>query len=316
MKNYFGIDVGGTFIKGAIIMENGEIIAKDKIPTESDKGGEKIVENVAALCKKLLSTANMTLSDIESLGMGVPGMIDTEGGVVVKSGNLGLRNFEIRKKTEEALGLTVRISNDANLAALGEMKYGFGGRYKNVFFVTLGTGVGSGIIIDGKLYEGNRGAGAEFGHVVMKIGGEPCKCGRRGCLEAYASATALIRETKKAMQLHPDSKLWELGSLDAVDGKSAFDYKDTDVYAKEVVDAYVEMLSAALTNVANLLRPEAIIIGGGISAQGESLINPIKERISKEIFAGGENSPAVEILPAKLGNDAGCLGAAALAIAE
>ncbi len=311
MKNYFGIDVGGTFIKGAIIREDGEIVAKDKIPTESCLGGDRIVENVLTLCNTLLSLANMTVSDISAIGMGVPGMIDTVGGTVVKSANLGLRNFEIKRKVEERLGLPMKISNDANLAALGEMKYGYGGKYQNIFFITLGTGVGSGIIIDGKLCEGNRGAGAEFGHVVIKMDGEPCKCGRRGCIEAYASATALIRETKKAMQLHPDSKLWELGTLDAVDGKSAFDYKDSDIYAKEVVDNYIEILSAAITNVANLLRPEAIILGGGVSAQGDSLINPIKEHLGKELFAGDETSPAVEILIAKLGNDAGCLGAAA-----
>ncbi len=311
MKNYFGIDIGGTYIKGAIINEAGSIIAKDKIATESALGEDRIIDNLVTLSTALLKSANMSLSDITALGMGVPGMIDTEDGAVVKSGNLGLRNFKIRKRVEERLSLPVRVSNDANLAALGEMRYGFGGKYKNVVFITLGTGVGSGIIIDGKLYEGNRGAGAELGHVVVKMGGEPCTCGRRGCIEAYASATALIRETKKAMQSHPDSKLWELGSLDAVDGKSAFDYAPSDIYAREVVESYIEVLSSAITNIANLLRPEAIIIGGGVSAQGDGLINPIKEYLAKEVFAGGENSPSVEILVAKLGNDAGCLGAAA-----
>ncbi len=311
MKHYFGIDIGGTYIKGAIVDESGNILIKDKVPTESNLGGDKIVENVELLCNTLLLGAKMKLSDISAIGIGVPGMINTEEGIVVKSGNLGLRNFEIKKKVTEKIPLPCKVSNDANIAALGEMKYGYGGKYKNVFFITLGTGVGSGIIIDGKLYEGNRGAGAEFGHVVMKIGGEPCKCGRRGCIEAYASATALIRETKKAMQNHKDSKLWELGSIDAVDGKSAFDFAERDVYAKAVVDEYVEILSAGITNIANLLRPEAIIIGGGVCAQGDNLLNPIKEYLSKEIFAGGENSPAVEILTAKLANDAGCLGAAA-----
>ena len=253
----------------------------------------------------------MKKADISALGMGVPGMIDSEAGVVIATNNLGWKNYGIAKKMEEAVELPVKISNDANAAALGEMKFGFGGVYKNIILLTLGTGVGGGIIIDGKIVEGNCGAGAELGHSVIAIGGERCTCGRRGCLEAYASATAIIRDTRREMEAHRDSKLWEVGSLDAVNGKTAFDYYYTDKYARAVVDSYIEHLACGIINYANIFRPEAIILGGGICAQGDSLINPLKKLLSEELF-GKEFGPKVELLVAKLGNDAGALGAAAL----
>ena len=310
-KHYFGIDVGGTFVKGAIIDSDGKILVKDKIPTEYSLGGDRVVENIASLCKELLKTANMKLSDITALGMGVPGMIDSEAGVVVATNNLGWKNYSIARKMQEAIGLPVKIANDANAAALGEMKFGYGGIYKNVILLTLGTGVGGGIIVDGKIVEGNRGAGAELGHEVIAMGGERCTCGRRGCLEAYASATAIIRDTKRAMDAHKDSKLWEIGSLDAVNGKTAFDYYAKDKYAKAVVDSYIEHLACGIVNYANIFRPEAVILGGGVCAQGDALINPLKKILDEEIF-GKNLGPKVELLIAKLGNDAGSLGAAAL----
>ncbi len=312
-KYYFGIDIGGTFIKGAIVTEDGGIVIKDKVPTECSRGEDGVVENIVKLCNSLLCAANMKLTDIEAIGMGVPGMIDSAAGVVVASNNLGWQNFEIAKKVSDATGLRTKIENDANAAALGEMIFGYGGVYKNIILLTLGTGVGGGIIIDGKVVSGNRGAGAELGHAVIEAGGEPCTCGRRGCLETYASATAIIRDTKRAMQAHSESRLWEVGSLEAVNGKTAFDFYASDKYAKEVVDSYIEHLACGVTNYANIFRPDAIILGGGVCAQGDALIDPIKKIVSEEIFAGGLG-PQVEILVAKLGNDAGSLGAAALVI--
>ena len=313
MKHYFGIDVGGTFIKGAIVTEEGKIVVKSKIPTEHEKGGDAVVMNIKKLCDGLLSEAKMTYSDIEAIGMGVPGMIDSEAGIVVATNNLGWKNFEMVKKIEALTGLKAKIANDANAAALGEMKFGFGGTYKNIIMLTLGTGVGGGIIVDGKIVSGNKGAGAELGHSVIVMGGEPCTCGRRGCLEAYASATAIIRDTKRAMEKNKNSKLWEVGSLDAVDGKTAFDYYDTDADAKAVVDAYIGYLACGITDYANIFRPEAIILGGGVCAQGEALLAPLRKLLKENIFAK-DLGPQVEILVAKLGNDAGSLGAAALVI--
>ncbi len=313
MKHYFGIDLGGTFIKGAIVNEEGKIVTKTKVPTECERGADAVVENIATLCHKLLELSGMKKDDITAIGMGVPGMIDSDEGVVVTSNNLGWKDFPIAEKLTALTGLPVKTANDANAAALGEMKFGFGGIYKNIILLTLGTGVGGGIIINGKLVEGNRGAGAELGHTVIEFGGESCTCGRRGCLEAYASATALIRDTKRAMEKHKDSKLWEIGSLDAVSGKTAFDYYDRDEYAKDVVDSYVSHLACGITNMANIFRPDAVVLGGGVCAQGDSLILPLQKLVNENVF-GKDQGPAVKVLTAKLENDAGCLGAAALVI--
>ena len=219
----------------------------------------------------------------------------------------------IGEELEKLTGLPVKIANDANVAALGETKFGCGKDYNNTVMLTLGTGVGSGIIINGKLFEGNRSAGAELGHSVIVAGGEQCTCGRKGCLEAYASATALIRDTKRAMHADKNSKMWQIGSIDNVTGKTAFDYKDIDEFAKSVVDGYIKKLGAGVTNIVNEFRPEAVILGGGVCAQGDNLIKPLQEFVNKEIFAGSKG-PQVKILTATLGNNAGILGAVALLI--
>ena len=310
-KYYIGIDLGGTFIKGGIVDDTGRILVKDKVPTESEKGAGRVALNIASLCEKLLESVNMTKNDIVGIGMGVPGMIDSEKGEVVYSNNLNWEHFLIGEETEKLTGLPVKIANDANVAALGETKFGVGKAYQNTVMLTLGTGVGGGIVIDGKLFEGNRSAGAELGHAVIVAGGEQCTCGRKGCLEAYASATALIRDTKRAMQSDKNSKMWEIGSLDNVTGKTAFDYKDSDNSAKAVVENYIEKLGVGITNLVNEFRPEAVILGGGVCAQGDNLIKPLEEYVKKEIFAG-DKGPKVQILVATLGNDAGLLGAAAL----
>ena len=259
----------------------------------------------------LLDKVNMTTDDVVGIGMGVPGMIDSENGLVVYSNNLAWEDFSISREVEASLGLPVKIANDANVAALGEARFGCGKDYKTSVMLTLGTGVGGGIVIDGKLYEGNRSAGAELGHAVIIAGGEQCTCGRRGCLEAYASATALIRDTKRAMEAHPESKMWEIGSIDAVTGKTPFDYRHTDAVAREVVDTYIERLGAGIANLANELRPEIMILGGGVCSEGAALTDPLQAILDREIFAG-TRGPAVKIVTATLENDAGLLGAAAL----
>jgi glucokinase-like ROK family protein len=280
-KYYVGIDLGGTYIKGGIVDDQGCVVTQDKIPTEREKGSCGVVKNIVSLCNMLLEKANMTVSDVVGVGIGVPGMIDSKAGVVVYSNNLDWADFAISKEIESILGLPVRIANDANVAALGETRFGCGKDYQNSVMVTLGTGVGSGIVIDGKLFEGNRSAGAELGHSVIVAGGEPCTCGRRGCLEAYASATALIRDTKRAMEANPDSSMWEVGSLDAVTGRCAFDRKDTDPAAKAVVDSYIEKLGVGITNIANEFRPEIIILGGGVCSQGENLTKPLQDYLDR-----------------------------------
>lgn len=308
---YIGIDLGGTFIKGGVVDENGKIIADDKIPTESEKGGGRVAANIASLVEKLLETTGVAKENVLGVGMGSPGMIDSKKGVVVFSGNLHWSHFPLAEETQKLLNLPVKVANDANVAALGETKFGCGKNYQNTILITLGTGVGGGVVIDGKLFEGYQSAGAELGHSVIVAGGEQCTCGRKGCLEAYASATALIRDTKRAMENNKNSKMWAIGSTEQVTGKTAFDYYDNDESAKAVVDNYIEKLGVGLTNLANEFRPEAIILGGGVCAQGDNLVKPLQAFLDKEIFAG-EKGPQVKILTATLGNAAGILGAAAL----
>ena len=311
-KLYVGIDLGGTFIKGGIVDDLGRILVSDKVPTGAEGGAEAVAENIASLAKSLMASLNLSASDVVGIGIGVPGMINSRAGVVTYSNNLAWENFPISKRVEALTGLPVKIANDANVAALGEVKFGGGKSLENAIMITLGTGVGSGIVLGGTLYEGNDGAGAEIGHSAIIHGGELCTCGRRGCLEAYASATALIRDTKRAMEAHPESLMWQTAKThDEVDGATAFKNKENDPAARDVVNNYIGYLAAGLTDIANIFRPEAIIIGGGVSAEGDALIIPLTEAISSQIFAG-ERGPKVAIKIAELGNKAGLLGAAAL----
>ncbi len=310
-KYYIGIDLGGTFIKGGIVDQNGNIVIIDKTPTEVDAGNLKICENIANLTKALIEKSKIDKNEILGIGMGAPGMIDSKIGVIKCSENLYFENFPMAQTLENLTGFKVKVANDANVATLGEVKFGAAKNKENAIMLTLGTGVGGGMVCNGALVEGNEGAGAELGHTVIAMGGEPCSCGRRGCAEAYASATALIRETKKAMLTHKDSKMWKVGSLDAVDGKTSFDFADSDPYAKAVVDNYIYALATIIVNFANVFRPEAVIIGGGVCAQGESLTKPLQKIVNEEIY-GGDLGPEVPVVVATLGNSAGVLGAAAL----
>jgi glucokinase len=311
-KKYFvGIDLGGTFIKGGIVREDGVILVSDKVPTGKELSAEGVAENIANLAKGLIARAGLENKDVRGIGIGAPGMIDSKTGVVIYWNNLRWRNFAIGAVVERFTGLPVKIANDANVAALGEVKFGAARKYENAIMITLGTGVGGGIVVDGKLVEGNQGAGAELGHSVIVAGGKACTCGRKGCLEAYASATALIRDTKEMMEKHKDSKMWSVGGLENVDGKTAFDYYETDEYAKEVVGSYIAHLGCGLTNFANIFRPDVIILGGGVCAQGETLVKPLQKIVDEELFAG-KMGPQVPVLIAELGNSAGLLGAAAL----
>ncbi|MBQ7374215.1 MAG: ROK family protein [Clostridia bacterium] len=310
-KYYIGIDLGGTFIKGGICDDLGNLIATDKIPTETEKGEEKVMDNISTLALSLLDKVGLLVSDVEGLGMGVPGMIDSRKGVVIFYNNFNWKDVRICDGIKSRIGLDAVISNDANVAALGEAIFGSGKEFDDMILLTLGTGVGGGIIVDNQLIEGNKGAGAELGHAVIEVGGEQCTCGRKGCFEAYASANAIIRDTKRAMENHKDSKMWEIGGLDKVTGKVAFDYKDVDKYAKQVVDNYIEKLACGIVNYANIFRPHAVVLGGGVCAQGDNLIRPLQKIVDREVFAG-ELGPKCEVRIASLENSAGILGAVAL----
>lgn len=316
MKNfdsclYIGIDLGGTFIKGGVVSNKGELLYKAQIETQANQGPNRILKNIITLINKLIKECPVKKEDIFGIGLGVPGIVDSKNGIAVCSHNLNFNNYPIAEKIEKEISIPVKIANDANLAVLGESLFGFSRGCKNVVMITLGTGVGGGAIIDGKMLEGNKSAGAEFGHSVIEYNGNQCSCGRKGCLESYVSATALIKNTKEEMLKNKNSKMWEIGSIDNVNGKTAFDYKDIDETAKIVVENYINYLSCGIVNIVNVFRPEVLVIGGGISNQGESLFVPLRKIVDKEMFAKNY-TPNVKIVGSKLGNNAAVLGVVGL----
>ncbi len=309
-----GIDLGGTGIKFALVSDDGEILARKSVKTDPERGAEAIVMEMACLSRLLLDEAGIVKDDLRGVGIGIPGVVNGKEGVVVYACNLDWKDVPIVSMFRATFNVPVRIANDANVAALGEARFGAGKGYKNSVLITLGTGIGGGIILDGKLFEGYRSAGAEIGHTVIVSGGEICACGRRGCFEVYASATALIRETKRAMEKDQNSTMWEFsqGSLENVSGLTAFECAKTgDQSAKLVVAKYIKMLGEGIVNLVNILRPECVMLGGGVSAQGEFLTRPLKALVAAKVYGGVAHAP-LEITPATLGNDAGLLGAAVL----
>ena len=313
MKYYAGIDLGGTFVKCGIVSEEGELLIKDKMPTQRGRSFAEIAGDMARLAGALAEKAGVSLS---GAGVGSPGVVDSKNGAIVYSCNLNWRNAALAEEMESVLGVPVCVTNDANAAALGEQFIGAGKGFRNVVFVTLGTGVGGGIVIDGKLFEGFRSAGAEIGHTVIRMNGERCGCGRKGCFEAYASATALIRQTRRAMEKHPESEMWKLcgGDPEKVDGRTSFDgMRAGDRTAKTVLKNYIGYLSEGVTNLCNEFRPEAVLLGGGISAEGDTLVKPLSELVDRKVYGGTDYAP-VKILKASLGNDAGMFGAARFAM--
>lgn len=312
---YIGIDLGGMSIKAGLCNEAGEILLEQTCPTIRTEGGDRIIKDMAELIKSVLNQAALTPKDIEYIGVASPGSNDSENGVIIYASTMPFLHYPIAERLREWTGIQrILIDNDANAAAKGEAVFGAAKGYKDSLFITLGTGVGGGIIVDGKILSGFNYAGAELGHTVIIHGGKPCTCGRRGCLECYASATALIEQTKEKMENCPESKMWELcgGKLENVSGKTAFDgMRAGDKAAKEVVDTYIGYLAAGVTNFINIFQPEVLSIGGGISKEGDNLLKPLCEIIEKEQYSrNGDKLTKVKI--AKLGNHAGIIGAAAL----
>lgn len=309
-----GIDLGGTNIKVGLVDENYNIVAKTSVKTNLPRPAEEICASIVEAVWTVLNEAKVTIGEVNSIGIGTPGVANRDSGTVLYSCNLGFRNTDLRALIRKQLDKPVFVENDANAAAFGEVLAGAGKGYKNVVVVTLGTGVGGGIIIDGRIYTGFNFCGGELGHTVIEFGGRQCSCGRRGCFEAYSSATALINMTKEAMEANKDSKMWELaqGSLDNVDGKTAFDgMRADDSAAKDVIKTYIDYLGCGLTNIVNTFQPEMLLIGGGICKEGENLTKPLYEFINRESYCvDAEQVTKLDIC--KLGNDAGIIGAAFL----
>lgn len=308
MALYMGIDVGGTTVKGIIIDENGKILCEGNVPTLI---GEELADCIITLADTLVHNSGKVFSAIGGVGVCCPGIIDGAEGKVIFSGNLELKNYPLKQILSDKFKIPVKVCNDANGAALGEAKFGAGKGNKDIVMVTLGTGVGGGIILDGKIFEGNKGAGAEVGHMVIERGGDYCTCGRRGCFEAYSSARALTARTRWAMEEDTGSDMWKTYNLSTADGRTAFEYMDGDRTARQVVDWYLKYLACGVANLANIFRPQIITIGGGVAAQGSRLTAPLQKLVDEELFGGVDYAP-VKIECATLGTRAGAYGAAAL----
>jgi glucokinase len=305
-------------VKGGIVDENGVIICKSSVPTaQGDNPAAEIIADTAKLIDRLLFEGNLRLSDVEGIGLGIPGTIDSKRGIITYSNNIKMINIPIVAELKKYFGSTpISIGNDANAAALGEVRFGSAKGNSNIVFITLGTGVGTGIIIEGKLLEGAASAGAEGGHIVICMDGADCSCGRRGCFEAYASATALMKQTKAAIEKNPDSLLAKIAAEDGkVCGRTAFiAAKKGDKTGAEVVEKYIRYVGEGIVNLANIFRPEVVLIGGGISNEGDALILPLQKFTDESCFGIKNGNPRVLVKKASLTNDAGILGAASLAL--
>ncbi len=306
---YVGIDLGGTNIAVGLVDEKGKIIADISAPTGAKRDYREIVRDMAMLSIKVIEKAGAKKEDVRGVGIGCPGSIDNGNGICTYSNNINMENAEIAKEFRKHLDLPVNLENDANAAALGEYAVNGNGA-KSYVFVTLGTGVGGGVIIDGKIYRGFNGVGAEIGHTVMVSGGEPCTCGRKGCWEAYASVTGLIRQTKCAMEKAPESLMHKIaGEEGKVSGMTAFvAAKKGDEAGKAVVSKYFEYVAEGITNMVNIFQPEKIVIGGSISKEGDYLLEPVREIVMKNDYNRYMKKAKVEI--ATLFGDAGIIGAA------
>ena len=307
---YIGIDVGGTNLKAGLVNEEGTIVAVERTPLDF-QGPEPFAETLAKLAAAVMERGGVEVKDVAYVGMGIPGAV--KGGEILYTANIPMKNVPLEALFRKHLDLPVLLGNDADCAAVGEWSCGAGRGTKHFVVITLGTGVGGGMILNGKLYSGC-GAGGEVGHIVIKQDGVPCNCGRRGCWEAYASATGLIRETKEAMEQHPESALHAVAAANGgVEGRTAFQAAEQgDETALAVCRAYAEYLAAGLTNLVNILHPEAVALGGGVAAAPEHLLlEPVREIVARECYARHVDQ-VPRIIRAELGNDAGIIGAAML----
>ena len=315
-----GIDLGGTNIAAGLVNEKYEIIAKESTPTLVGRPSEEIVADIAMLCKKLCDVAGITQADVASVGIASPGIVDDETGEVVYANNLGLKHFPIIPLLREMLEIKeYHIENDANAAAWGEAIAGAAKGSKSSVMITLGTGVGGGIVADGKVFKGFNNAAGELGHIVIEVDGRPCTCGRKGCWEAYSSATGLINmTTEKLAECEKSGRKTIMADMVAekgrVTGRTAFDgWRKGDEAAKEVVDLYIKHLACGLTNMVNIFQPEVLSIGGGVSNEGQVLLDLLNPIVGPDSFGDG-SFPQTTLRIAQLRNDAGIIGAAVLGL--
>ena len=309
-----GVDLGGTNIAVGVVSEDMKIIGRGKVKTRCPRPAAEIFDDIALAVEMAIKDAGISMDEVVSVGVGTPGSVNKDTGYIEFANNLGFDNVPAKEMLEERIGKTVYLDNDANCAALGEAIAGVGKGVGNFVAVTLGTGVGSGIIVNGKIVSGVNYAAGEMGHTVIVVNGKQCNCGRRGCWEQYASATALISQTKEAMLEDKESKMWQLvnGNIDVASGRTAFDaMRLGDATAKKVVDDYIYYVTVGVINIINTFQPEFVCIGGGISHEGETLLAPMREHIKNECYSIHAKKQT-KVVAAELGNDAGIFGAALL----
>ena len=316
---YLGVDLGGTNIKAALVTNAGDIVCEASRPTNLPRPAEAVCDDIAALCTELAGgcdCGSLAGGEIGGIGVGCPGTVDDATGMVLYSNNLAWERFAMGDYLRQKTGLPIHLANDANAAALGEAVAGCAKNSGSAVILTLGTGVGGGIVLDGKLLTGYTGAASEPGHMAITDGPDAvlCTCGRRGCLESYASATALIRMTREAMADHPESCMHALAKADGVTGRTAFDAKDAgDAAGAAVVARYVHYLGLGVANLINIFFPEVIGLSGGVANQGENLLVPLRAEVENQVFGSAYASKHTKLVCCTLGYRAGVIGAALLA---
>ena len=309
---YIGIDLGGTNIAVGLVSENGSIVAKTETPTLASRPYPELVKDMADCARKVMKEAGVTEEEIHSIGLGIPGIADKEG-VVIFCTNLGWRNVPIRAELQKYIAKPVFIDNDATVAGWAEFQAGVSRGTSSSVFLTLGTGLGGGIVMGGKIWAGAHGAGSEMGHLIIEVDGVPCTCGKRGCAERYCSATAIIRMAREACADAPNCAIMRAveGDMDKINAKVVFDAaKEGDSVAVQVFNRFIKYLTIVINNVISSFDPDMIILGGGVSRAGDFLLDAVKAELPNYLFYPTLKQPELRI--ASLGNDAGIIGAALL----
>lgn len=310
---YIGVDLGGTKIAVGLVDETAKIIESVSVATKSERPCSEIVADMVDCIEKVCTKAGISRRQLLRVGIGSPGIVDKRSGVLVYANNIRERNLPLCAELSKHMDCPVFIENDANCAALGESIAGVSSGISNSVMITLGTGIGGGIIIDGRIYSGSGGAGGEIGHMVIRHDGEQCSCGRRGCWESYASATALNRNVRRVIADFPNSLVAKLakGDINNANCKIPFEAaRQGDEIGKLIVNEYIEHVSVGIANIINIFQPEVMAIGGGIGNEGEPLIAPVRELSRKWVYS--QDTPPCDIKHALLGNNAGIIGAAML----
>jgi glucokinase len=312
-KKYIGVDLGGTNIKCGIVTDEGEILYKTSIPTRADETADLVIDDIITLINKVLDESNTTIDEITSIGIGTPGAVDEQKGSVIYTGNLPFLHTEITPKIAGTFKVPCYIGNDANVAALAEALFGAGRGKKSALVMTLGTGLGGGYVLNGKVQGGSHGVGGELGHMIIEPEGVACTCGNSGCFECYTSATALIRWGREAMEKDPDGLIAKRAEKDPenMSAKIIIDLaKENDAAAVKIFNDYTRYMAYGIVSIINIIDPEVIILGGGVSQAGDFLLDKIRAEVAPRIFC--KQAPYADILISQMGNDAGIIGAAML----